>query len=276
MIVGCALMSRRGVSPLSGSLIILPHLLLTPMCSSWTPHSLPITGLELMSSGGQCSYTRVLTVSTDRCLVVHELFSNRQSLKHVYPESLTCCCVNPTFDTTYSGSLSGKIYITTLSAASASLSSAHWKRANESSAYGLDDNQDLGALSGHTKVVSSLAHSRDNLTLVSASLDGDLRVWNTVSRQCVNILSPFNRNPLSNVKVSTPYPTLSFNLNLYLPCPRLLSNLRSWTRQMDSDCTFFLLDTSRNIDRGMLRPRPLSQPQILQAERQLTFLLAVG
>lgn len=54
---------------------------------------------------------------------------------------------------------------------------------------------------GHDKPITSLSHSRDNVTLVSASQDGHVRIWNTISRQCMLVVDPFSLSPINNAFV---------------------------------------------------------------------------
>jgi WD40 repeat protein len=159
-----------------------------------------------------------MTVSVDRSLVVHDMFTNRQCALMALPEALTCCASNPTFDFAYAGSSSGRIYIVTLSPFGTALAAAHAKRLHNqseerrlgadvsqqafSASFGRGRLYDADILLGHGKPVVGMAHSADNVTLVSVSADGDMRLWNTVTRQCTKIISPFSKNPISNVMVS--------------------------------------------------------------------------
>lgn len=160
-------------------------------------------------------------MSVDRSLVVHDMFTNRQCALIALPEALTCCASNTTFDFAYAGSSSGRIYIVTLSPSGAALATAHARRLHNQSedrrlgsdtsrqqafsSFGRGHVYDADILLGHGKPVVGLAHSGDNVTLVSVSVDGDMRMWNTVTRQCTKIISPFSKNPISNVLVSIQY-----------------------------------------------------------------------
>ena len=55
------------------------------------------------------------------------------------------------------------------------------------------------SLEGHTSAVTALAMSIDNTTLVSASSDCSVRIWDTITRQCLRESKPFHKSPLSNV-----------------------------------------------------------------------------
>jgi WD40 repeat protein len=57
--------------------------------------------------------------------------------------------------------------------------------------WGAATGQSRGALKGHTSAVYSIAFDRDGQTLVSASIDGSVRLWNVVTGQeCINLKFP--------------------------------------------------------------------------------------
>lgn len=190
---------------------------------SWTPHSLPIANVILQQAGtlSPCNL-RVITVSADRTLAIQEVFSNRQVAKIAFPEALTSCASNYTLDVVYVGAASGRIYILDLSVTAVALSAAHSKvihadtgasssllssslPSNSSSSSSRNTHTlqegNYSILIGHDKAVTSLTLARDNFTLVSVSMDGTTKIWNTISRQCLKELNPFNKSPLSNVMV---------------------------------------------------------------------------
>lgn len=59
-------------------------------------------------------------------------------------------------------------------------------------------------LEGHSKAVTSVNFSRDNSSLVSASADGTVRVWNVWTRQCLREYAPLNKHGITNAMVSMP------------------------------------------------------------------------
>lgn len=192
---------------------------------SWSPHSLPVTCIDIF----ECkSVTRIISVSLDRNIIIHDLFSNKQYFYETLPESIECCVVNPTYDSVFCGTSSGKIYIVDLSVNSYMLSNAHTK-SQHSLKNEISANKSISenALIGHDKSVSSLAISSDAYTLVSASHDGSVKVWNIISRQCIQEIIPFNKNPLSNVKVLICIHSFLLNLGLLLNCSLCVSQ-RCW------------------------------------------------
>ena len=58
-------------------------------------------------------------------------------------------------------------------------------------------------LSGHSKAVTGLVLTMDDRSLVSGSEDGSLRVWDTLSRQCLRQITPLKKHPLTNLQVSS-------------------------------------------------------------------------
>jgi len=147
----------------------------------------------------------------------------RQIAKIAFPEALTACASNLTMDVVFLGAASGRIYILDLSITAVALSAAHAKVihadtglsssllvSGDGSGSGSGGNSrnthtlqegNYSILLGHDKAVTSLALAKDNFALVSVSMDGTTKIWNTISRQCLKELNPFNKSPLSNVMV---------------------------------------------------------------------------
>ena len=161
---------------------------------------------------------RVVSGSADRTITIHEVFSNRQVTRVAFPEAITACTSNHTFDILYVGSSSGQVYILDLSATAVSLTAAHSNIVNTSTgvtsshagnvngeknsrySHSLQEGN-YSILIGHDKAVTSLSLAQDNYTLVTASLDGTVKIWNTISRQCIKDIDPFSKSPLSNIMV---------------------------------------------------------------------------
>ena len=59
----------------------------------------------------------------------------------------------------------------------------------------------VNIMTGHTRSVTSLACSRDNIRLVSVAEDGSLRVWDMWTKQCLREIKPLNKTALTNVMV---------------------------------------------------------------------------
>lgn len=57
-------------------------------------------------------------------------------------------------------------------------------------------------LQGHSRAVTVICTSLDNATLISASEDGTLRIWDMWTGQCLRVLSPLNNSPITNAMVT--------------------------------------------------------------------------
>jgi pre-rRNA-processing protein IPI3 len=157
---------------------------------SWSPHTLAARDLCVIGGLGGPTL-RVMTCSLDRTVVLFDVHACPPSGKQVVRMSLggpleSVAC-RPAGDLAFAGSSGGAIYVVDLSAAAAGISAAA--------------SADAGAarvLEGHTRAVTALACSLDNVTLVSASEDGSLRVWDMVTRQCLREVQPLNKTALTN------------------------------------------------------------------------------
>jgi len=157
---------------------------------SWSPHTLAARDMCVIGGLGGPTL-RVMTCSLDRTVVLFDVHACPPSGKQVVRMSLggpleSVAC-RPAGDLAFAGSSGGAIYVVDLSAAAAGISAAA--------------NADAGAarvLEGHTRAVTALACSLDNVTLVSASEDGSLRVWDMVTRQCLREVQPLNKTALTN------------------------------------------------------------------------------
>jgi hypothetical protein len=135
-----------------------------------------------------------MTCSLDRTVVLFDVHACPPSGKQVVRMSLggpleSVAC-RPAGDLAFAGSSGGTIYVVDLSAAAAGISAAASADANAGGA--------ARVLEGHTRAVTALACSLDNVTLVSASEDGSLRVWDMVTRQCLREVQPLNKTALTN------------------------------------------------------------------------------
>ena len=156
---------------------------------SWSPHTLATRDLCLIGGLGGPTL-RVMTCSLDRTVVLFDVHACPPTGKQVMRASLggpleSVAC-RPAGDLAFAGSSGGTIYVVDLSAAAAGISAAN---AGSPVARGLE---------GHTRAVTALACSLDNVTLVSASEDGSLRVWDVVTRQCLREVQPLNKTALTN------------------------------------------------------------------------------
>lgn len=172
------------------------------LCRSWNPHSLPVTDMQIL--GSQPSSTRVVSCSLDKHLVLYDMQTNRICYKLLCTSSLTCLIVNSTFDMCFIGTSDGQILIVDLSIAAIQISAAHATLLrHDYSINKIDITQSpISMLVAHTRCVCGISMSLDNRTLVTGSEDGSVKIWDTLSRQCIKELTPMHKNPITNIKVT--------------------------------------------------------------------------
>ena len=173
LVDGSSATSRRSVTPYR----------------SWSPHTLAVKDFCIIGGTGGPTF-RVLSCSLDRSLVLYDVHACPPTGKQVLRislngplESVVC---SPTSDLAFAGASNGVIYVVDMSVAAIGISAAN---ATVNSGQGLGGRGDMagvsgnGVLEGHTRAVTSLVCSLDNTSLVSASEDGSVRVWDMWTRQ---------------------------------------------------------------------------------------------
>eukprot|EP00597_Dinobryon_sp_UTEXLB2267_P001473 CAMPEP_0170069512 /NCGR_PEP_ID=MMETSP0019_2-20121128/8160_1 /TAXON_ID=98059 /ORGANISM="Dinobryon sp., Strain UTEXLB2267" /LENGTH=346 /DNA_ID=CAMNT_0010277577 /DNA_START=494 /DNA_END=1531 /DNA_ORIENTATION=- len=154
---------------------------------------------------------RVATASLDRTVVLYDISADTVCARISLPQSLEAIACSPLQDLLCVGSSQGSIFLVSLGLASiATHSQLHLGLLSAASTSASAGRLPRGlggpekhslvhplALEGHTKAVTALSVSSDNTHLVSASLDGSLRVWHLWTRQCVRDCRPLHRSPLS-------------------------------------------------------------------------------
>lgn len=198
---------------------------------TWSAHTLPIRDCILFDT---LTTTRVLTCSLDRTVVLYDVLQAQVCLRVTLPHSLESVACNVTQDLVCAGASNGDIYLIDLTstaiavtAAHAHVSHHHFGAPSSSSSSGSGNSGSGGSggalpagtcvLEGHTKAVTSVSFSADNSSLVSASADGTVRVWNVWTRQCLREYSPLAKHAISNALVS-PMPCTLLSLRLLLFC----------------------------------------------------------
>lgn len=179
---------------------------LTPF-RSWSAHTLPIKDMVVLDS---VTTLRVLTCSLDRTIVLYDVLQAQICLRVSLPQALESLAINSTQDLLCAGSSSGAVFLVDLTSTAIAVTAAHAhvthhstsleSRSASSHNEGLPKHTSI--LEGHTKAVSSLNFSRDNCTLMSASQDGSVRVWNVWTRQCLREYVPLAKYGISNAMVS--------------------------------------------------------------------------
>jgi pre-rRNA-processing protein IPI3 len=172
---------------------------------SWNPHTLAIKDFTVI---GVVSTFRVVSCSIDKTIVMFDVHSNKQCYRAAFPQPLESLCVNVSQDIVFSGASNGDIYLLDLSIAAIGISAAHAKIIVQDNIHSngyknSNDSQSTNTItmSGHTRAVTALAASIDNNTIVSVSMDGSMRVWDILSRQCLKDIKPLNKMALTNIKI---------------------------------------------------------------------------
>ena len=171
---------------------------------SYSPHVMPIKDTAIM---GSCTAIKVITCSLDKTVVMYDVCADTTCLKIGFPSSLESILCNCSEDMMFAGASNGKIFIVDLAERAVALSAAHSQIASVgtdgvgvlSAINSRENTKGHMCLEGHTSSVTSLAISIDNTTLVSASSDCSIRIWDTITRQCLRESKPFHKSPLSNV-----------------------------------------------------------------------------
>jgi pre-rRNA-processing protein IPI3 len=209
---------------------------------SWSSHTLPVRGMAL---AGFASSIRVLTCSQDRTVAMFDAQSNSRCFRKSLPHSLECLTLNRLEDTVYCGSSSGVIFIVNMSLAALELSAAH----AEVSTIGTLKHAPMGlkteptqskssgtpvpSLEGHKRAVTGLVFSTDGVTLASASEDGSILIWDTLTRQCIRDLSPFKDICITNIALTCRPEVLA--LGTLKPALLPLAHLKKYTDQIGKD-----------------------------------------
>lgn len=152
---------------------------------------------------------RVLTCSLDRTVVLYDVLQSQLCLRVSLPHALESLTCNATQDLVCAGSSNGSVYIIDLTSTAIAVTAAHAHVSHHtahSTATGTEGlPRGTSVLEGHTKAVTSLTFSRDNSSLVSASADGTVRVWNVWTRQCLKEFTPLGKHGITNAMVRRKY-----------------------------------------------------------------------
>jgi WD40 repeat protein len=177
---------------------------------SWTPHTLPITGMVLQGSGSVgAAPLRVLTCSLDRTLVLFDVAAGLQCFRRSLPEAAESIACNPLGDVACVGGSTGNIHLISLAVTDgAGRASAPGSAAAGGAGAGKEAAGARQVLQGHSRRVGALAFSLDNCTLVSGSDDGSVRVWDTWTGQCVREFKPLNKCGITSVMLLLKPPVL--------------------------------------------------------------------
>lgn len=136
-------------------------------------HSLPVTHVALSRLGAK---SRVASVSHDRTCKIFDLVSGEDLLSLVLDTRLTCVTFDLTEDNIYMGTSEGVIKSFCL------------RQVPRTRDHHVQDSSTSPDFIGHEKQITSLSVSITGIVLISSSLDETLKIWHTVSRQCLRTI----------------------------------------------------------------------------------------
>ncbi|GJP66619.1 hypothetical protein CLOP_g23534 [Closterium sp. NIES-67] len=158
---------------------------------TWQQHQQSITALW-MAAGGVNSV--LVSSSSDHSCKIWSLAMGALLRSYVFPVAITAAAMDPGEYTLYAGGADGNIYLTAL---------------NFTAVHGtaMDPMAHDDALVGHSHSITALEFSADAVSLVSASEDCTVRVWDTVTRQLLRTFTNC-KGPVSCLLVLPKPPTL--------------------------------------------------------------------
>jgi len=205
-------------------------------------HTLPVRGMLLLGSA-RCAL-RVVTCSLDRSVVVYDVFSASEVAKIAFPSAITSIACSATEDALYAGATDGKVYVTDFSERAIALSAAHAEVAyfgggqnSHPSKTSLESTSDRSymVIEAHTGSVTSLAMSSAGSILASISSDGTLKLWDTLTRQCLRETKPLGKAMLTNVLVLSK-PEVMINAP-HKPTLTPAAHVKKYTESSTLQCT---------------------------------------
>jgi len=159
---------------------------------SWSDHALAVT--QLWCSSGP-SAGRLFSSSLDRTCKIWDIPSGMLLHSLSFASQIHTITVEPAERFLYAGAADGTVYqvdlINGVSTGAASSSAAFGTAGAAATSIASSSNGPLQPLvfSGHTKAITSLSLSYDGSRLLTGSMDGTARIWDTRSRQSIKVLS---------------------------------------------------------------------------------------
>ncbi|GLJ22112.1 hypothetical protein SUGI_0414900 [Cryptomeria japonica] len=160
---------------------------------TWSAHSLPVTGIT--SGIGGCNAIAV-SCSLDCTVKIWSLGLGTHLRTLRLPCGINAVVVDPSEHALYAGGIDGRIYVAVLKVCF---------RGNNGIS---DENGIIGSLFDHSGTITSLSFSMDGATLVSASEDCTIRLWDT-SANCVVRMFNHSMGPVSSILVLPLLPQIS-------------------------------------------------------------------
>ncbi len=161
---------------------------------TWTDHVLPITSIHC-GLGGYLG--RVYTSSLDRTVKVFDLPTGKSLLSITAPSYINVCIADPLEHRLFLGAGNGHIYVVDLHAAATAATAANARvlhthndyTKSSSAGFAAADALSTDGFVGHEFPVTSLVVSECGQYLISGDDDGQIRVWDTLSRQALRTVS---------------------------------------------------------------------------------------
>ena len=229
---------------------------------TWSEHQLGITSLYSMQS------SRIISTSSDRQIVIMEVFSGKTLGRILMPSSILSLTADSVCHRLFAGGHDGTIYCVDLDAYAIATTAEFAKTIDSSNdrrkkartdimpslsgskleetilgkdkAQHLDTNSYISELHGHDRAVSCLniLESGEGLNdiLVSGSNDGSVRIWDLNARCCMRILNPWS---ITSPSISENKPSQ----NACSPC----SSIIALTRDSVEGCVTRKADTLFSI-----------------------------
>ncbi|XP_078481272.1 WD repeat-containing protein 18 [Ciona intestinalis] len=150
----------------------------------WSSHASPVSQLCASTIG-----YRVYSASLDQSVKVHDISLGETLLTIVFNTAVVSITVDSTDTLLYAGGYDGRIYPVNMSASAKKLRQQTSKSIN----FEADDaaGTSLQPLQGHSQSVTCIACNMDCSLLASGSIDGNVKIWDVLSAQC---LQTFKQN----------------------------------------------------------------------------------
>ncbi|XP_066590309.1 WD repeat-containing protein 18 [Prorops nasuta] len=146
----------------------------------FTDHVLPVKDVLLGHFGARC---RLCSASLDRTINIYEAMLGQLLLKLVFDVPLTSVCMNIKESDLFAGCANGNVFRFNLHEPPRGLEH-HVRIDNQKS----DNAAESNAFLGHTSSVVCLSASTDCQTLLTASSDGKVNIWDIASRQVLRTI----------------------------------------------------------------------------------------
>lgn len=151
---------------------------------TWSGHTLGITGL-FCGCGGSSAI--IVSCSFDTLCKVWSLASGSLLRTIKFPTAINAVVLDPGEYSLYAGSADGRIFVAALNF-------------GVPDATGMSKDGIISFLIGHSRAVTALAFSVDGVSLLSASEDCTVCLWDTFSCQALRVYK-HNKGPVSNLLV---------------------------------------------------------------------------